>query len=476
MLKAPLFQYLATWQNLFSVIIKFLRIKPQRRRNRFFLTHVNCSLMKTLMSYFLKKLLVFLSEVQIRRYSPVIIGITGNAGKTSTKEMTAALLRYHGSNIRVAAGNLNSELGFALTILGNWDEEYYNKGSSSVLWLKVLWAGFYKLFLPRRCAEIFLLEYGADHPGDIKRLATAFKPHISIITTVGDTPVHVEFFKNADAVAEEKANLVKILKKSDYAILNHDDTRVLEMKLKTGASVMTYGFLENSTIRISDFSYMAIENKPAGVEFKIHKNLEQASVKIIGSVGVSQAYAAAAAAAAGTLFGMTFRNTGSALLKYRGPNGRLKIIPGINNSTIIDDTYNASPASMRLALEALCHLPASRRIAVLGDMLELGEHAIESHRNIGSMTASCADILVCVGPLSKFIAETSKIPKDKIFTFKAANEAKIKIRNLIKYGDAVLVKGSQGMRMEKIVAEIMEQKERKKELLVRQSKNWLSKF
>jgi len=427
------------------------------------------------MSYLLKKILIGLARVQIRRYKPMIIGVTGNAGKTSTKEAIAMAL-CHSKTVRIAAGNLNNEFGFALTILGDWDQEYYDRGSSIGLWLRVLWAGCRGLIARQDCAEIFLLEYGADRPGDIKRLAAVFKPHIAVITTVGDTPVHVEFFENAEAVAAEKANLVKVLTAVDYAILNHDDGRVLDMKSKTKANVVTYGFEEGSTIRISDFKYLSSdEGKPAGAAFKIHKASSFVPVEIDGSLGKSQAYAAAAAAAIGMVLGINLIQISEALRQYHGPNGRLKIIPGVNGSTIIDDTYNASPASMRLALETLRDSSGSRKIAVLGDMLELGEHTIPAHKNIGALTASCADILVCVGSRAKFIAEMSKMAQDRIFTFDTSDGAKSEIRGLVRERDVILVKGSQGMRMERIIAEIMAEPQRKKELLVRQSKRWLSK-
>lgn len=414
--------------------------------------------------------------MQIKKYKPMIIGVTGNAGKTSTKEAIATVLR-NGRTVRIAAGNLNNEFGFALTILGNWDDEYYDSGSSLDLWFRVLFAGLKGLFVSRNFAEIFILEYGADRPGDILRLTKLFKPHIAIVTTVGDTPVHVEFFKNADAVADEKANLVKVLTAADYAILNHDDSRVINMKSKTKARVLTYGFIENSTIRVSDFEYAyANAIKPTGVLFNLNKDSSFARVNMYGSLGTSQAYATAAAAAIGIILGMDLSQISEALRRYTGPKGRLKIISGINNSVIIDDTYNASPASTVLALETLRDVRGARKIAILGDMLELGEHAITSHKNIGLITDSCADILVCVGPLAKLIAESSKITKDKIFTFNTSNEAKSKIHSLIQSDDVILVKGSQGIRMERIVAEIMAEPQRSKELLVRQSKNWLSKL
>lgn len=209
--------------------------------------------------------------------------------------------------------------------------------------------------------------------------------------------------------------------------------------------------------------------------FEIRKASDFAPIKIDGSLGKSQAYAAAAATAVGMALGLDLVQIGEALRRYRGPNGRLKIIPGVNGSTIIDDTYNASPASTRLALETLRDSSGSRKIAVLGDLLELGEYTIPAHQNIGVLAASCADILVCVGSRAKFIAETSKMAQDKIFIFGTSDDAKFKIRDLIRERDVILVKGSQGMRMEKIVAEIIAEPQRKKELLVRQSKRWLSK-
>lgn len=428
-------------------------------------------------SYLLKKLFAWLAWAQICKYKPTIIGITGNVGKTSAKEAIAAVLRGNNKTVRVAAGNLNNEFGFALTILGNWDEEYYDYGSSTGLWLRVLFSGLKGLITSRKdFADILILEYGADRPDDIKQLVKLFMPHIAVITAVGDVPVHIEFFENAGELAGEKANLIKYLTRIDYAILNGDDKRVLGIKSETKACVLTYGFGENSTVKISDFKY-AVNDKgiPAGVKFKINRDSDFISVNIYGSLGKSQAYAAAAAAAVGIASNTGLGQIGEALKKYKGPNGRLKIISGINNSTIIDDTYNASPASAQLALETMRDLESPRKIAVIGDMLELGEHAIESHKKIGLIAASCANILVCVGQLAKYIAETSKMPKDKIFIFKTADEAKFKVRELIRSGDIILVKGSQGIRMEKIVAEIMAEPQRKKELLVRQSKNWLHK-
>ncbi|HZZ99270.1 MAG TPA: Mur ligase family protein [Candidatus Paceibacterota bacterium] len=434
--------------------------------------------MKKIILNILKSTLFSLVRFQIRKYKPMVVGITGNAGKTSTREAIAAVLRPH-RKIRVAPSSLNNEFGLALTVLGNWDEEYLRKGPSVGLWWRVFWRGLGGVFSRNDMADVLVLEYGADRPGDIKRLAMAIPPHVSVVTTVGETPVHIEFFKDADALAAEKANLVTVLKGSDFAVLNNDDRRVLEMRDKTKARLSSYGFADDSNVRISDFESMNDEEgKPTGVAFKIHAGNSFVPMIIKGSLGKSQAYAAAAAAAVGTALGLNLVEIGNGLADYQGPKGRLKILPGIKNSTIIDDTYNASPASTRLALETLRDLSGLRKIAALGDMLELGTHTMEAHEEIGKLVPSCADILVTVGAKGKLIAAAAAaavMSGENIHSFETSNEAKLKVQELIKEYDLTLVKGSQGARMERIVEEIMAQPEKKGDLLIRQSLRWQNK-
>ncbi len=413
-----------------------------------------------------------LAGIYLWKYKPMIIGVTGNAGKTSTKEAIGAVVG-HIKNVRVSDGSSKNELSLPLSIIGGWDEEYYEQGSSLWFWFKVLVGGYWSLVVGQSYPEVLILEYGADKPGDIKKLVSKYKPHISVVTTVGDVPVHVEFFKEADSVANEKSNLVKVLSPSDFAILNHDDHRVLEMKSKTKARVITYGFNEGADVRPSDVEYISDEEgRPIGVNFKLNQGGHFVPVMIRGSLGKSQAWSAAAASAVGLALGMNLVQIDEALRGYHGPKGRLKILRGIKNSNIIDDTYNASPAATHLALETLRDVPALRKIAVLGDMLELGEHSEKAHRAIGVFASGIVDILVCVGPRAKDIA--SAFSKE-VFVFDNSNDAKSKVKELISEHDLVLVKGSQGMRMERIVEEIMAHPENKKDLLVRQSRRWLSK-
>ncbi len=421
----------------------------------------------------LSKILSVLAHAYLWRYRPMIIGITGNVGKTSTKEAIAAVAGS-ARRVRASSGNLNNEIGLPLSIIGDWSSEYYDRGSSLLFWLKVFLKGIAGLITDTSYPEILIIEYGADRPGDIKRLASQFHPHIAVVTAIGDIPVHVEYFNGPDAVATEKSNLIKALSPQGYAVLNRDDARVLHMQTSTKAQVWTYGSDPESRVYVSSFELLIENEKPVGVVFKLHHASRFVPVKIYGSLGRSQALSAAAAEAVGIILGLNLIEISEALGHYRGPNGRLKIIKGIKDSLIIDDTYNAAPASMKLALETLESVPNGRKIAVLGNMLELGNYSYEAHQSIGNLAGEVADILICVGDKGKVIADAAgnQMPKENIYTFENSVQAKVKVQELVQPGDIVLVKGSQGMRMEKVVEEIMAEPENKKELLVRQSKKW----
>jgi UDP-N-acetylmuramoyl-tripeptide--D-alanyl-D-alanine ligase len=430
----------------------------------------------------IKKIFIFklnlIAKLYIWRFKPVIVAVTGNVGKTSTKEAIATVLGRV-KKIRSGKGNLNNEFGVPLTIIGDWMwmDDYYEGGNTFWFWFKVLFTSFFKWFFIRHYPEILVLEYGADKPGDIESLVKKFKPHIGVVTAVGEIPSHVEFFSGPEEVAKEKSKLVSSLGSSDFAVLNFDDLAVLDMKNKTKAKVITYGFGQGADLRISAFDFKTDGEKPLGVVFKLHYGNSFVPVHIYGSLGRSQAYAAAAAAAIGLIMGLNLVKISEAISYYKGPNGRLKILAGIKNSWIIDDTYNSSPSATSLALSVLRELPAKRRIVVLGDMLELGKYTIQAHQTVGNLIDGFFDILVCVGLRAKFIADSAanQMPKENIYTFETSDLAKKKVQDLIKEGDLILIKGSQGMRMEKIVEEIMAEPEKKKDLLVRQNKKWLKK-
>jgi UDP-N-acetylmuramyl pentapeptide synthase len=194
-----------------------------------------------------------------------------------------------------------------------------------------------------------------------------------------------------------------------------------------------------------------------------------------GVFGKTQSYAAAAAALAGLIFGMNLVKISEALTHYRAPAGRLRIIPGIKGSTIIDDTYNSSPTACHEALDVLRRLKAKRKIAVLGDMLELGRYTMAAHHEVGRLAAKVVDLLITVGLRAKFIAEgaiEAGMAKKSVVSFQSVREAGLFLQEKIRENDLILVKGSQGVRMERIVLEVMAEPQNAAELLVRQSPAW----
>lgn len=412
-----------------------------------------------------------LSQLTIWRYRPGIIGVTGSVGKTSTKLAIAAVLGAE-RRVRASTGNLNSDVGLPLTILGNWSDKELNLVSrnqpahtarirKSFFWMKVIISSFWRILFASRSQypEILILEYGADRPGDLKYLLGMAMPNISVITAVGDVPVHVEFFAGPEEVAREKARLIEYLPSAGFAILNGDDDSVMNLKDRTRAHVLTFGFGSDANMRISRLENRFEEERPIGISFRLEYGGSFVPVRLDGVFGKAQAYASAAAAVIGIVFGVNLVKISEALKKYEPADSRMKLVPGIKYTYIIDDSYNASPLSMRAALETLKTLPAKRKVAVLGDMLEIGKYSIEAHERIGRMAGGFLDILFTVGPRAKFIAESARktgMKRNKIYSFDTADDSKKEVQNLIKKGDLVLIKGSHAMELDKVVEEIRE--------------------
>ncbi len=407
--------------------------------------------MKKQLKNILKWKLRFLARWAIWKYQPGIVGITGTVGKTSTKEAVITVLRSI-RKTRPSAGNFNNEFGLPLAILGDWE-----KVSGAIFWFKVIFVSFFRLIFGRSYPELLVLEYAADRPGDLKYLLELVRPQIGVVTAIGDIPPHVEFYSGSDAVAREKSRLVEALPAVGFAILNYDDQAVYEMREHTRAHVITYGFSEGSEVRITNFENRTEDGKPAGISFKLEYGGNFVPVRLDGAFGRAQAYAAAAAAAVGLAFGMNLVKISEALNYYRVSPGRGRLVPGVKESWIIDDSYNASPPSTHAALETLKDLKTKRKIAVLGDMLEIGKYTIEAHENIGRFAAKAVDILVTVGPRARFIADAASkagLAKKNICSFDVVEDSLQTVQDLIKKGDLILVKASHAMELEKVVEEI----------------------
>jgi len=439
------------------------------------------------MRKFIKKIVVAILQLEAKlvlwRYKPKIIAVTGSVGKTSTKDAIFTVVDSVQS-ARKSQKSYNSELGVPLTILGQENAWY-----SPVGWLKIIFAGT-SLFLRRsEYPEVLVIEMGADKPRDIKRSVMNFPPHIGVITAIGEVPVHVEFFAGPEAVAREKVHVVRALGDDCYAILNFDDVAVLDMREKTKAKVLTFGFGDGADIQASHYSIMYRNERgasvPEGITFKVDHQGSSVPIRLFNTFGKHHVYAALAAIAVGVSQNINLVDIGSALSEYSAPPGRLKLIEGEKDTWILDDSYNSSPMALHAAIDLLEELPVpefpdgtrGRKIAVLGDMLELGKFAIEAHRAAGSRLDKI-DMLFTVGPRSKFIAEevrSNAFAKEGIFEYSDSRDAARDLEQKIRPGDIILIKGSQAMRMERIVEEIMARPDKKEELLVRQDPVWLAK-
>ena len=405
--------------------------------------------MKELLKNILRLIICELARLTMWRYRPGVIGVTGSVGKTSTKRAIHAVLQGE-RRVRASFGNFNNEIGLPLTILGSWEN---TKGI--FFWPKVLISACYQLIVRNRnYPEILVLEYGVDRPGDMKYLLDIARPNIGVITAIGEVPVHVEFFSSPDALAREKARLIEYLPTAGFAILNNDDGTVMDLKNRTRAHVMTFGFGKQAEVRISNFETRSEKDRPVGISFKLEYIGTFVPIRLEGVFGKAQAYAAAAGAAIGLAFGINLVKIAEGLKNYHSLEGRTQLLSGVKSTFVLDDSYNASPLSMHAALDTLKDLPGKRKIAVLGDMRELGTFSLEAHEYLGTIAAKVLDLLVTVGPHGKLIADGAQkkgMKKGSIRSFDTVEEASAEIGGFLKKGDVILVKGSRAVGLEKVV-------------------------
>ncbi len=440
----------------------------------------------------IKFILKILAKRVIHRYKPIIIGVTGSVGKTTTKEVIYKVISSQ-YKVRKSESNYNDQIGLPLTILGIVPLESNNCFERLRFSDNLIGAIWLAYGLKQKYPDMLVLEYGADKPGDIAYLTDIAQPNIAVVTAVGDVPVHVEYYTSPLAVAKEKAWLIKSLNVlTGRAILNYDDQTVLDMKERTKAQITTFGFNQEADIWVSDISYYISDNKDiGGMTCKIHNRLAGLitesegfiPAKIPDMIAKHQLYSILSATAVALHLGMNLVDIAEQFEKIVFPKGRMKLIHGVKDSIIIDDTYNASPLSTHAALDTLCdfstaikstHSSKHRKIAIIATMSELGKYTEATHRAIGDFAAQVADIVIAVGGAGVFIGENaSKILGDKrVIHVNTSTEASKVVMDLIKQGDIVLVKGSQSQRMEYVVQAIMAEPKKKKELLVRQTDRW----
>lgn len=414
----------------------------------------------------------------LAKYKPDVIGITGSVGKTSSKEAIAYVLETKFS-VRRTLKNYNNEIGLPLTVIGA-DKA---PGKSILGWLKVIWKAK-KLLLARdnNYPEVLVLEMGADKPGDIEYLTEIAPCKVGVLTFISHA--HTEFFKTIKKISQEKRIIISHLKQDGFAVMNFDNEMVMQNIGATKAEVLTYGFKDGADLRATDVNLIKDSQTgwPSGLNFKVLYKGNVVPVFLPGVVSKSSISAALAGLAVGTIFGVNLVEGSQALSKLQRLPGRMHLIEGVKHTLVVDDSYSSSPEAAKTALEALVQIeirPNARRYVVLGDMLELGTETENTHRELGFKVAELGmDYLITVGEAAKHIAQAAKeagMEENKIASFANGPEAGRFLQEKIKEGDLVLVKGSQSIRLERVVKEIMVEPLLAEKLLARQDEAWLSK-
>ena len=355
-----------------------------------------------------------------RKLDLVVIGITGSVGKSTTKELIAEVLSQRYRTLK-SPGNLNNEIGLPLTIL-QLNEEH----------------------------ERAVLEMGFYVPGEIEFLCDLAIPQVGVVTNIGT--VHAERAGTIEDIARGKAELVEALPAppDGIAILNYDDPRVRAMAEKAKAEVFYYGMSPEADLWADQVEGLGLD----GIRFRLHYRHEVIHLRV-PMIGRHSVHTALRAAAVGLTDGLSWQEIVNGL-QSRKAQLRLVAVRARSGAIILDDTYNASPESTLAALNLLEDLEG-RKIAVLGDMLELGQYEHQGHTMVGARAAEVANELVTVGERAKTIAASAAnagLAANMIKSFEESNQVVDYLRDNLTSSDVVLVKGSRGMQMEIIVAEL----------------------
>lgn len=426
--------------------------------------------MKDLIKSLVIMFLTWEAKLVMARHKPFIIGVTGNLGKTSTKDAIFAALKDH-VHVRRSEKSLNTEFGVPLTILGE-----KSGWSNPFAWLMILFRGLSVPF-DRQYPTHLVLEIGADRPGDIRSITSWLKPDIAVVTQFGQVPVHIEFFKDRDAVVEEKGYLVSALKESGLFIYNADDHDAEKLLGKTSARKISIGIEKSASIHANNVRMYGTPIQ--GTEADITSDGASYHLVLPEVVGKSPVYSALPALAVAHELKISLDVACAALRDGDKPRGRMRLLPGMNGSMIIDDTYNASPKATEHGLKALSDIDTKgRKIAVLGDMLELGEFTHDEHYKIGKIAAKSCHKLYTVGIRARVMAEGAldeKMRDENIMQCETSIDAGKELVQVLGPGDVVYMKGSQGIRMEHAVKMILAETHDPRKYLVRQEKQWRSR-
>ncbi|MBU6323361.1 MAG: UDP-N-acetylmuramoyl-tripeptide--D-alanyl-D-alanine ligase [Patescibacteria group bacterium] len=424
--------------------------------------------MKRFARHILAESLAVLARVVIAKYRPTIVMVTGSVGKTSAKEASAAVLADSFFS-RKSEKSFNTEFGVPFTIFG-----VKNPWMNPLSWLGVFREALALALLPNHYPNLLVLEVGADRPGDLERILSIATPDAVVVTRLPEVPVHVEAYATPEALREEEFQPAYALPPAAPLIISADDAHALSMAKRLPVRTLTYGVAKDADIRIFDIK-TGIEDGVPSATASVRAGESVGQITLRGTVGRQQLFAAAAALALALSLEVPFQKALEALSSYETPPGRMRVFAGIHGSKVIDDSYNASPVALEEALAALAEFPeAKRRIAVLGDMLELGRYSVAEHSRLGAATPHAADIVVGVGIRMRALTKAAReagMDEQAVLSFDNSKEALAALPSLVLPGDVILVKGSQSMRMERLVAGLLANPADAAKL-VRQEREW----
>lgn len=364
-----------------------------------------------------------IAEFYLEQLQIPVVGITGSVGKTSTKEVIASVLKEKYRTLKTQ-GNFNNELGLPLTVFRLRDED-----------------------------EIAVLEMGISDFGEMTRLSRIARPHTCVITNIGTC--HLENLGDRDGVLQAKTEIFQYLRTDGHIVLNGDDDKLASVEEYHGIRPVFFGLDKSREVYADEIVSRGLR----GVSCRIHLGEESFSV-LVPMPGIHMVYNALAAAAVGKIYGLTTEEIRRGIESLEAISGRFRMIE-TEKLLIVDDCYNANPMSMKASLDVLRD-GEGRRIAILGDMGELGENEIALHREVGAHAAVCGiDACVCVGELSRHMAGAAREADPDFPVFYEESRENL-LKNLDRYvqkGDTVLVKASHFMRFEEVVQALQEMKD-----------------
>lgn len=415
------------------------------------------------------KILNIFSRTILAKYKPVVIGVTGSVGKSSTCRVIEEVLSTKYA-VRVNNSTYRTDISIPLAIIGA-DSGKQSVGGWIGIFKKAVFLIFKKShFYP----DILILEMGVDRPGDMEKMLKVVKPNIAVCTNLGKFPAHIQYFKSAKAVRREKFLLFKSLEKGGFAVLNSDDAEILKLSENLRSQKTFFGFGDKATVRGEEIflgdTKWKIESGKIGMSFKITYEGTITPFRFSYALGRGQIDAALAGAAVALHLGFNMVEISDALEGHVTLPGRMNLIKGLSGSLVIDDSFNINPSSISSALEALGKLEAERKIVVVSDMRELGDSAEEAHRKVSGLIVGLADAVFIFNRgeryFFRFIKEAG-MGSEKIFCFDDQRELVERLRSFVRQGDVVLVKGARKEKMEKVVRGIMFEPELAEKLLVR---------